>query len=106
MRGELVKPAGGAIVGQISRILISVDDGHIAYILLSRGGISGVGEEWVPVPAQALTWSSRDDAYMLKTPTGAQPPPSIQNGADPVEVRSDQLRALFAYYGVMPFWQH
>ncbi|HJS86692.1 MAG TPA: PRC-barrel domain-containing protein [Acetobacteraceae bacterium] len=106
VRGEVVKAANGDTIGEIDRIMIDPSTGRIAYLLLSRGGFLGIGEEWVPVPAQAVAWSSQADAFTLKS--GAAQPERItqlQHDEVPTQVQRDQLQALYERYGVTPYWQ-
>jgi hypothetical protein len=72
----------------------------------SRGGFLGIGEEWVPIPPQAIAWSSQDGAFTLKS--GAAQPERIaglQHDDVPTQVQRTQLQALYERYGVTPYWQ-
>jgi len=105
-RGETVKAANGDTIGEIDRIMIDPSTERIAYLLLSRGGFLGIGEEWVPIPPQAIAWSSQDGAFTLKS--GAAQPERIaglQHDDVPTQVQRTQLQALYERYGVTPYWQ-
>jgi sporulation protein YlmC with PRC-barrel domain len=106
VRGGAVRAANGDTIGEIDRIMIDPSTGRIAYLLLSRGGFLGIGEEWVPIPAQAITWSDQDRAFTLKG--GAAQPERIaglQHDEVPAQVQRNQLQALYERYGVIPYWQ-
>lgn len=106
IRGETVKAQNGESVGEIDRIMLDPSSGRIAYLLLSRGGFLGIGEEWVPVPAQALSWSDRDGAYVMKAGADKlRQRGALQKGDVPTQVRREQLQSLYEAFGVTPYWQ-
>lgn len=106
LRGETVKAHDGSDAGSIEHVIIDAANGRIAYVLQSRGGFLGMREEWVPVPAQALSWSDKDDAYVLKSgPTDPKQRQGLQKADVPNQVRREQLQSLHESYGVKPFWQ-
>ena len=108
VRDEAVKAANGDILGKIDRIMIDPASGRVAYLLLLYGGFLGIGEEWVPIPAQAIAWSNPAGGYVLKDNV-AQPEQiaGSEHGDDDLstQVQRDQLRALYERYGVIPYWQ-
>ena len=55
--GSQVYVRGGDELGRIVDLMIRCDDQALSYAVLSRGGIGGVGEELVAIPAQRLTFS-------------------------------------------------
>jgi sporulation protein YlmC with PRC-barrel domain len=54
VRGTEIESADGQFVGEVDRIMIDTDHGHVAYMLIARGGLLGGAEEWIPVPFDAL----------------------------------------------------
>jgi sporulation protein YlmC with PRC-barrel domain len=106
VRGETVKAANGDAIGEIDRIMVDPSTRRVAYLLLSRGGFLGLGEEWVPIPPQAIAWSSQAGAYTLKGSTAhSEPIAGLQHDDVPAEVQRHQLQALYERYGVTPYWQ-
>ena len=86
--------------------MIDAGTGRVAYLLLSHGGFLGLGEEWVPVPVQALAWSDSQGGYTLKGGLQeAKQREALQKGNVPAQVRRAQLEALYRSYGVTPYWQ-
>ena len=64
-----------------------------------------MGEDWVPMPAQALNWSAKDNQFVLNQDIpDTKTRKTLHKGDTPVQVRRDQLQALYESYGVKPYW--
>lgn len=105
MRGtEIVGPMGQPI-GEIDQIMIDIDHGQVAYVLLSQGGYLGMNREWLPVPFQALRWLPQRQTYALDVhPAQLQALPRLAQGPLPRRVSVQQLAMLHHQYGVPPYW--
>lgn len=64
--------AGGAVldanddeVGRLDHLVIDVRTGRIAYAVLARGGVFGIGETLFEVPWQALHVDARREVLVL-----------------------------------------
>ncbi|MFO8085028.1 MAG: PRC-barrel domain-containing protein, partial [Desulfobacterales bacterium] len=51
-------------LGSVNDVLFN-HKGQISYIILSRGGIAGIGEDLVPVPFKAEKLTIREDVIVL-----------------------------------------
>lgn len=106
VRGVTVNSGDGKEVGEIDRIMVDTTTGRIAYLLLSQGGFLGMGENWVPVPAQALSWDAKANVFTLKAERAdASQQAPLAKGDVPVQVRRTQLKSLYERFGVTPYWQ-
>jgi len=106
IQGETVNGKDGKVVGEIDKIMVDTATGRIAYLLLSQGGFLGMGEDWIPVPPQAVMWNAKDKDFVLKADAAdakAQAP--LHKGDVPVQVRRAQLQALYERFGIKPYWQ-
>jgi len=104
IQGETVKGADGKDVGEIDKIMIDTTTGKIAYLLLSQGGFLGMGEDWIPLPPQALSWSAKDNVFVMTTAKAdAKVQPALHKGAVPVQVRRAELKALYERFGVQAY---
>lgn len=105
LRGQRVESVSGDTVGEINRVMLDAGNGRIAYVVLSVGGFLGLGEEWAPLPAQALEWSQTHDAYQVSGGAVATTQLRKFRGGDvPVRVRRADLQTLYDRYGVTPYW--
>ena len=106
VRGVTVNGGDGKEVGEIDRIMVDTSNGRIAYLLLSKGGFLGMGENWVPVPAQALSWDAKANVFTLKAERAdASQQAPLAKGEVPVQVRRTQLQSLYERFGLTPYWQ-
>ena len=65
--GDVVD-AQGEPVGRIAHIVLDLSRGRVAYAVLARGGVFGIGERLFTVPWEALKLDSRTGAMVLDAP--------------------------------------
>ena len=53
--GDAVSDANGETIGVLAHLLVDVTQGRIAYAVIGRGGVLGLGEKLHAVPWSALT---------------------------------------------------
>ena len=53
--GDPVSDANGETLGVLAHLLLDVTEGRIAYAVIGRGGVLGLGEKLHPVPWSAFT---------------------------------------------------
>ncbi|HZD91532.1 MAG TPA: PRC-barrel domain-containing protein [Pseudolabrys sp.] len=63
LRAANVIARNGQEMGHVNEVMIDTRSGHIAYVLLKRGGFLGLNPTWYPVPVQALTWANGRYGY-------------------------------------------
>jgi sporulation protein YlmC with PRC-barrel domain len=106
VRGTDVMSMSGQEVGSIDKIMIDTDHGHIAYILLDHGSFLGIGGDWLPVPYDAMQWSTSGQQYTLSVADRTlQQMPKLPKQDLPTTVKASQLQAFYDQYGITPYWQ-
>jgi sporulation protein YlmC with PRC-barrel domain len=65
LSGKQVENRRGDIIGIVKDMLLDIDRNRIQYVVLSIGGILGVGDKLVAVPVRALHILTERDAVML-----------------------------------------
>lgn len=65
LAGDDVVNRQGQDLGKIKEIMIDVPSGHIAYVVLSSGGLLGVGDKLFAIPWQALTLDINRKCFIL-----------------------------------------
>jgi len=105
VRGTEIESADGQFVGEIDRVMIDTDHGHVAYVLVARGGLVGGTEEWIPVPFDALQWSPQGHYTLTANEPQLRQVQGIPKRELPTQVRAQQLQKLYERYGVTPYWE-
>jgi len=65
LEGDEVRNPEGEKLGTIEDIMINVDDGCIAYAVLSFGGFLGMGDKLFAVPWETLRVDTNEECFVL-----------------------------------------
>jgi sporulation protein YlmC with PRC-barrel domain len=63
--GDGVRNHVGEDLGQIEDLMIDVNNGKVAYAVLSFGGFLGLGDKLFAVPIEAMTVDTDDKCFVL-----------------------------------------
>lgn len=103
---KVVNPEGEEL-GTIKELMIDVDDGQVAYAVLSFGGFLGLGDKLFAVPLEALTFDAEDhttildvDKEVLKNAPGFDK----DHWPDTAQYEAGWLLDIYEYYGYSPYW--
>jgi sporulation protein YlmC with PRC-barrel domain len=103
---KVVNPEGEEL-GSIKDLMIDLDDGQIAYAVLSFGGFLGLGDKLFAIPLEALTFETEDhtaildvDKEVLKNAPGFDKDHWPNNA----QYEAGWLLDIYEYYGYSPYW--
>src|SRR5689334_4902324 len=66
LKGLKVKNTKGETIGSIDDLVINMQDGKIAYLAMSVGGVLGIGDKLFAVPFQAMKFNhGKDEMYFV-----------------------------------------
>ncbi len=65
LAGDRVRNSGGEDLGKIEEIMIDLEGGRVAYVVLSFGGFLGIGDKLFAVPWEALTINAEEHEFVL-----------------------------------------
>jgi sporulation protein YlmC with PRC-barrel domain len=65
LAGDRVRNSAGEDLGKIEDLMIDVQDGRVAYAVLSFGGFLGIGDKLFAVPWNALTINEQEKVFVL-----------------------------------------
>ena len=65
LTGDPVKNEAGEELGSIEEIMIDLDSGKVAYLVMSSGGILGMGETYFAVPWGLVRVDTEDHSVIL-----------------------------------------
>ncbi len=103
LHGVAVTDQDGQALGQIGPVMIDLARGHVAYLLIAEGGL-GAPKAWLPVPIEVLVPSGNGYALGVETFWLRQVPP-LSSANSPGAVGSAWLEAIYANYGISPYWR-
>lgn len=103
IRDRKVLRADGQPVGDIDYVMLDIEAGRIAYLLLSSGEFLGLGGEWIPVPPEALEWSPDKETPFLRKGVKRSALKPLPRSELPSFVRRSQLEALYERFEVTPY---
>jgi sporulation protein YlmC with PRC-barrel domain len=105
LEGDAVVNLDGERLGTLKEIMIDIDRGEIGYVVLSRGGVVGIGEKLYAIPWGALTVDTDSEKLILDLEPDAL---DESDGFDPDNWPqfSDQEwgKTLHHHYGIEPYW--
>lgn len=97
--GMNVKNPQGEALGKIHDLVLNFDDGDIAYVVISSGGLLGVGDTLRAVPWKALSLNTQADGFVLNIDqTAWKKAPSFKDNDWPEVADRDWNRQLDSYY--------
>ena len=105
--GDKVVNTAGEQLGSITELMIDLDDGLIAYAVLSFGGILGMGNKLFAIPWEAITIDTENHDVILdvdKEVLENAPGFDKDNWPDNAKYEAGWLLGVYEYYGYSPYW--
>lgn len=103
---KVVNPAGDPL-GAIKELMVDLEDGQIAYAVLSFGGFLGLGDKLFAIPLEALAFANGDHTVILdvdKEVLRNAPGFDKDHWPDPAQYEAGWLLDIYEYYGYSPYW--
>lgn len=103
--GTKVKNLEGEDLGRIEDLMIDVDYGAVAYVVLSFGGFAGFGNKLFAVPWRALK-PGPDDEFVLKADRKTlENAPGFDKDNWPKVSDRSWGGTIYRHYQIKPYWQ-
>ncbi|MHC1755663.1 MAG: PRC-barrel domain-containing protein [Methanosarcina sp.] len=104
IKGDKVVNRDGDHIGKIDELMIDLQDGKVAYAVISHGGILGIGTKLFAIPWQALSLRVHEHAFVLDIPKETF---DKAEGFDKDNwpLTRNELSRTYDYYGYQPYWQ-
>jgi sporulation protein YlmC with PRC-barrel domain len=103
---KILNPAG-ELLGNLKELVIDLDDGRIAYAVLSFGGFMGRGDKLFAIPWEALMLNTKDNTFILnvdKDVLKEAPGFDKDHWPNEAEYEAGWLLDIYEYYGYSPYW--
>ena len=104
--GKVLNRAGEGL-GNLKELVIDLEEGRVAYAVLSFGGFLGKGDKLFAIPWEALTLNPNDHTFILdaeKEVLEEAPGFDKDHWPDNAQYEAGWLLDIYEYYGYSPYW--
>ena len=63
--GDPVRNPAGEELGEVKEIMLDLDSGRVAYVVMASGGLLGMGDSYFAIPWSMLTVDTDDKAVVV-----------------------------------------
>lgn len=103
--GDPVRNLQGEDLGKLEEIMIDLDEGRVAYAVLSFGGFLGMGNKLFAIPWEALSVDTENHAVVLNVQKELlENAPGFDKDSWPKTGDRQWLVDVYSYYGYDPYW--
>ena len=107
MTGDSVRNLSGDDLGNVQEIMLDVNDGSIAYAVISFGGFLGMGDKLFAVPWKALTLVQDEEHFLLDVDKKKlEDAPGFDKNDWPNFSDPTWGQGIHDHYGTTPYWSH
>lgn len=102
--GTKVVNRDGEELGSIHHFMVGKRDGKVRYVVMSYGGLFGMGEHYYPLPWDSLTYDEELDGYKVDVDRERlrdDKPPSFRRDEEPKWNREFDEQIRIYYLGVV-----
>lgn len=104
IKGGKVVNSVGEDLGKIEELMIDLQSGKIAYVVLSFSEFMGLGDKFFAIPWQILTLRLHEHAFLLGiTKETLERAGGFEKGNWPLT--REELAGTYISYGYQPYWQ-
>ena len=92
-------------IGEVAHLMIVVPEGQIAYVVVSSGGVLGIGNKLHAIPWSALVFDEANDRFTLDIDQeDLENAPSFDKEHWPVMSDHEWGTQIHDYYGQRNYW--
>jgi len=102
--GDAVVNSSGEKLGKIEELMIDLENGRVAYAVLSFGGFLGIGDKLFAIPFEALELDPDNHRFMLDVSREKlEQAPGFDKNDWPDMADTTWEEGIHAYYGTKPY---
>lgn len=106
LAGDRIVNRRGEVLGQLEHVMLDVASGRVAYAVLSRGGVFGLGARLFAIPWSALTLDAPRQCFVLGVDRERlDAAPGFDRDHWPAMADASWASAVHEYYGHAPYWK-
>ena len=103
--GMIVKNYQGEKLGKVENLAVDVESGRIVHVIISTGGLLGMGETLTPVPPGALHHDLGEKVFHLDASKEKfKAAPKCEAAKWDADTRSNRVSEVYGYYGQQPYF--
>jgi sporulation protein YlmC with PRC-barrel domain len=103
--GDKVRNSAGDDLGSVDDIMIDIPSGRVAYVVLSFGGILGMGNKLFAVPWDVLRVDEDQKCFILNVDKRVlETAPGFDKDNWPDMADPDFGTRVYSHYGAKPYW--
>lgn len=105
LTGDSVKNKSDEQLGTVEEIMIDLDHGQVAYVVMAAGGFLGLGEKYFAVPWSLLEVDTERHHVVVDLDKDAiENAPGFDKDNWPDTSDGGWLDEVYVYYDVAPYW--
>jgi len=105
IKGDKVVNRDGEHLGKIEELMIDLQDGRVAYAVLSFGGFLGMGSKLFAIPWKALTLRVHEHTFLLDIPKDVLKRAEGFDKDHWPTTNREWLANMYKFYGYQPYWR-
>lgn len=106
LTGDTVRNPAGDELGTVEEIMIDLDSGGVAYLVLAAGGFLGMGEKYFAIPWSMVTVDLDEHEAVIDVDKATiENAPGFDRDNWPDSRDMGWISDVYQYYGQTPFWQ-
>jgi len=106
LEGDSVRNSAGDSLGKVNEIMVDIPSGRIAYVVLSFGGILGMGDKLFAVPWTALRVDEDEKCFILDVSKSTlESAPGFDKDNWPDMANTSWGTQIYQHYGASPYWE-
>ncbi len=106
LAGNEVRNPQGENLGHIKDLMINLQDGSVAYAVLSFGGFLGMGDKLFAIPWESIRVDQHNKCCVIDIPKNRlEKAPGFDKDHWPKAGDTTYLTKVYEYYKARPFWE-
>jgi len=103
--GDSVHNNAGEKLGKVEELMMDLEQGRVAYAVLSFGGFLGMGNKLFAIPWDAFTLDTDEHSFILNVPKDRlESAPGFDKDDWPDFADRKWGQTIHSYYGTRPYW--
>ena len=107
LKGDKVVNLNDEAIGTVEEIMIDINTGHVAYVVVSFGGILGIGDKLFAVPWSTLRVDTERQVVVIDADKALlERAPGFDKVNWPETPNGQWYHDLYQFYKQEPYWLH